>query len=133
MASIIISTTSALSIAVYALSTEYFSILSYILFFFLIPAVSINVYSLPFITHFSSIASLVVPAIGDTIVLSSPIIAFKSDDLPAFGFPIMATFVDSSSSNISSSFGNNATTSSNKSPMPSPCDEDIAYIQSKPN
>ena len=43
VASITISTTSHLSIAVYDLSTEYFSILLNILFFFLIPAVLINV------------------------------------------------------------------------------------------
>lgn len=65
----------------------YLSMSSFILFFFLNPAVSINTY-LPFsFSKGESIASLVVPAISLTITLLVPSILFTSDDLPTFGFP----------------------------------------------
>ena len=52
---------------------------------------SINLNWIPFITIVSSILSLVVPSISETIALSSFNKAFKRDDFPAFGFPIIAT------------------------------------------
>ena len=62
---------------------------------FLIPAVSIKFNGIPFIFTNSSIVSLVVPSILVTIALSSSNMAFKSDDFPAFGFPIIAVFIPS--------------------------------------
>ena len=38
--------------------------------------------------------SLVVPAISVTIALSLPTSTFKSDDFPAFGFPMITVFID---------------------------------------
>ena len=57
----------------------------------LIPAVSIKRKATPSIINSSSIASLVVPAISETIAFSSFKSAFKSVDFPTFGSPIMAT------------------------------------------
>ena len=48
-------------------------------------------------SKYVSIASLVVPAISETITLSSPNILFISEDFPAFGLPITATLIVSSS------------------------------------
>ena len=61
--------------------------------FFLIPAVSSRVYSLPFTVTFESMVSLVVPATSLTITLSFPRSAFVNDDLPALGLPTIATFI----------------------------------------
>ena len=61
----------------------------------LIPAVSTKFNGIPLIVTNSSIVSLVVPAISVTIALSSLRIAFKSEDFPAFGFPIIAVFIPS--------------------------------------
>ena len=61
----------------------------------LIPAVSINFSGIPSIFTNSSIVSLVVPSYSVTIALSSFKTAFKSDDFPAFGFPIIAVFIPS--------------------------------------
>ena len=69
-------------------------------------------------SKFESIASLVVPAILLTILLSSPNILFKSEDFPTFGFPIIATFILSLSDSFSSLGGNLSYISSNKSPIP---------------
>ena len=55
------------------------------------PAVSINLNLIPFITHVSSIASLVVPGILLTIAFSSFNNKFRRDDLPELGFPAIAT------------------------------------------
>jgi len=44
---------------------------------------------------YSSIVSLVVPSISLTIALFSPSIKFKRDDLPTFGFPIIAVLIPS--------------------------------------
>ena len=59
------------------------------------PAVSINLNLIPFITHVSSIASLVVPGISDTIALSSFKIALRRDDLPELGLPAIVTVTPS--------------------------------------
>ena len=40
-----------------------------------------------------SVASRVVPAIFETITRSSPAILFIKEDLPTFGFPIIATLI----------------------------------------
>jgi len=61
----------------------------------LIPAVSISFNGIPLIFTNSSIVSLVVPSYSVTIALSSFKIAFNKDDLPAFGFPIIAVFMPS--------------------------------------
>ena len=93
VASIIITQTSARSTAIYARRTLYFSIASSILLFLLIPAVSINTnLPLSFSTTVST-ASRVVPAMSETITLSSPAILFTREDFPAFGFPITATLI----------------------------------------
>ena len=98
--------TSALSIANKLLITLYFSRLSFTLLFLRIPAVSINTYFPNSFSNSESIASLVVPAISLTIILSSPKILFTKEDFPTFGFPIIATliiFLSSSSSTCSGS------------------------------
>ena len=78
----------AFSIALKERSIPCFSI-SFLLS--LIPAVSIKRYSTPLIKKRSSIVSMVVPAILDTITLSSFSIAFIRVLLPLFGFPTIAT------------------------------------------
>ena len=55
------------------------------------PAVSMNLYSMPSIIIVSSIESLVVPGISETIALSSFKREFSKVDLPEFGFPTIAT------------------------------------------
>ena len=59
------------------------------------PAVSIKLIFLFSKTISVSIESLVVPAIGLTIDLSSPIIELNKEDFPTFGFPTIATFIES--------------------------------------
>ena len=61
------------------------------------PAVSINTYSFPLCVICVSTASLVVPAISDTIRRSSPNSRLIREDFPTFGFPTMATLGRSSS------------------------------------
>ena len=58
---------------------------------FLIPAVSINLNLYPSIFNSSSIASLVVPGMSDTIAFSSFNKLFNSVDLPTLGAPNIAT------------------------------------------
>ena len=81
-----------------ALTTEYFSISSFILDWRLMPAVSIRVYLSPSFSKGLSIESLVVPAIGETMTLFSPRRQFMSEDFPTLGLPITAIFISSSSS-----------------------------------
>ena len=69
---------------------------SFILAFFLIPAVSIRLKSNPNLLYLVFILSLVVPAIFVTMFLSFPIIALINDDFPAFGLPTTAKFGSSS-------------------------------------
>ena len=75
-----------------AISNDFFipklSILSLV---FLIPAVSINLNLKPPIFTSSSIASLVVPAISDTIAFSSLTKQFNKVDFPTLGVPRIAT------------------------------------------
>ena len=98
---------------------------SLILLCLLIPAVSISVYFPCSFSWYVSIASLVVPAILLTITLFSPSILFIREDLPTFGFPIIATFVISSSFSSSDS-GSFLQTASNTSPIPNAFVDDIA-------
>ena len=131
VASITRTTTSALSTAETVRSIEYLSISSFILFFLLRPAVSINTYSLPF--HFTAVstASLVVPATSDTITLFSPRSLFIIDDFPAFGLPTIAILGLSSSASSSFS-GKRAVTSSSISPIPNLPIDDIGYGSPSP-
>ena len=69
-----------------------FSILSLV---FRIPAVSINLKLYPLIVSLSSMASLVVPGISETIAFSSFKRVFNNVDLPAFGSPIIDTGIPS--------------------------------------
>ena len=55
------------------------------------PAVSINRKLMPSIISVSSIRSLVVPGILETIAFSSLNKAFRSEDFPELGFPAIAT------------------------------------------
>ena len=71
-----------------ALSIPIFSI---VLSVFLIPAVSINRNIKPLIINLSSIISLVVPAISETIAFSSFKSEFKRVDFPALGDHMMVT------------------------------------------
>ena len=70
---------------------------SFILAFFLIPAVSIRLKSNPNLLYLESILSLVVPEIFVTMFRSFPIIALINDDFPAFGLPTTAKLGSSSS------------------------------------
>ena len=63
-------------------------------------------------------ASLVVPAISVTIILSSFNRLLIKELLPTFGFPIRQTFVISSSDSVFELSSNFETTASNKSPSP---------------
>ena len=118
-ASISITHTSERSTAARARTIEYFSTLSSILPFLRIPAVSMMV-NLPYLfSTKESIVSRVVPAISDTILLSSPIILLESEDLPALGRPIRATRIVSLPSSSSASSGKNSKTASRSSPIPS--------------
>ena len=74
----------------FALSTPIFSTVSQVC---LIPAVSIKLIKIPFLSTLSSSVSRVVPAMSVTIALSFPKIAFKREDLPMLGIPIIATFM----------------------------------------
>ena len=65
-----------------------------------------------------SVASLVVPAIFETITRSSPEIRFINEDLPTFGLPMIATLIESSSSVSSISSGKYFIISSSISPVP---------------
>ena len=56
-----------------------------------IPAVSIKRNEMPLMVKVSSITSRVVPAISETMALSSLSMAFSRVDLPTLGFPTMAT------------------------------------------
>ena len=55
------------------------------------PAVSTNRKLIPSIIRVSSIKSLVVPGIFETIAFSSLKRAFSKEDFPALGFPAIAT------------------------------------------
>ena len=110
----------------------YFSKLSSILLFLLIPAVSIKIY-LPYsFSNSESIASLVVPAILLTITLFSPKILFTNEDFPTFGFPIIATFIVKLSSSFSSSVGSASYIASNTSPIPFAFAADTGYGSPNP-
>mmetsp|Transcript_41668 Transcript_41668/g.107852 ORF Transcript_41668/g.107852 Transcript_41668/m.107852 type:complete len:210 (-) Transcript_41668:1934-2563(-) len=61
------------------------------------PAVSTKRYTLPVSdSRYASMQSVVVPGMSLTIARSSPMSALSSDDLPALGFPTMATLTASS-------------------------------------
>ena len=64
-------------------------------------------------------ASLVVPAISDTITRFLPRSLLIIDDLPTLGFPTIATLGLSSSSSLPASSGKCLITSSSMSPRPS--------------
>ncbi len=70
-----------------------------------------------------------------TMERSSEVILFVSDDLPAFGRPMMATLTEGSSSSSSgtSSSCSLATTSSSKSPVPWPCIDDTGHGSPSPS
>ena len=110
---------SHLSTAATVLIILYLSRSSFILLLRLRPAVSMNTYSFLLYVIVVSIASLVVPAILDTITLFFPRSLLIIDDLPTLGLPIMATFGRSSSSSVSDSCGKCLITSSSISPRPS--------------
>ena len=80
-----------------------------------------------------SIASLVVPAISLTIVLSEPESLLTNEDFPALGFPITANFKISSSSSGKSILPIISTTISSISPKFTLCSPDIGTRYSKPN
>ena len=79
-----------------------------------------------------SIASRVVPAISDTITLSSPTMAFTSDDLPTFGRPITAIRAAWSSPGASAS-ATSSDTRSSRSPVPSPWVADTGTGSPRPS
>ena len=91
-ASIINSTRSAPDAASRAFLVPMLSIGSSV---FLIPAVSISLSNISSNLTYSSIVSLVVPGISETIALSCPVKRFKSDDLPEFGRPAIHVLMPS--------------------------------------
>ena len=83
-----------------------------------------------------SMASRVVPEIGETTARSSAASRFSSDDLPTFGRPMMAMRIgplSSSSISIAESAGTISPMMSNSSSIPSPCSADSGSIRSKPS
>ena len=79
-------------------------------------------------------ASRVVPATSDTMERSLFVILFVSDDLPAFGRPMMATLMEgSSSSSGSSTVRSSFTTASSKSPVPWPCSDETGHGSPRPS
>ena len=98
---------------------------SFTLDFLRSPAVSMKTYSLPFHSTSVSIASLVVPAMLDTITLLSPVNLLIIDDFPTFGLPTMATLGLSSSYSSRFKALKCSTTLSNISPRPLFCDAEI--------
>ena len=82
-------------------------------------------YSCPFRFTVVSMASLVVPAISETITRLTPASLLISEDFPTFGFPITATFITSSSYSFWSFSGKWAYISSKTSPIPSALLADI--------
>ena len=81
---------SAFAIVLYDFSIPRFSIGSSLL---LIPAVSLNRKRIESISFSPSTTSLVVPAIGETMALSSFSMALRSEDFPTFGSPAIATVI----------------------------------------
>src|SRR5262245_36559448 len=65
-----------------------------------------------------SIESRVVPGTSDTMTRSRPTSAFRSDDLPTFGRPRIATLIASSPTGRSPRPGSRPTISSRRSPVP---------------
>ena len=81
-----------------------------------------------------SIASRVVPGMSDTMHRSSPRMRLTREDFPAFGLPMTATEIVSSSSGALSKSGRASRTASRTSPLPLPCREEIAMgSMSKPS
>ena len=127
-----IKTTSERSIARIALITEYFSVFSYTLPDFRIPAVSIMVYSWPSASvKWVSIASRVVPATGLAMTRSSPRMALIRLDFPTFGRPIKLNLMTSGFSG-SRSVGRFSTMASKTSPVPIPCTDDTGKGSPRP-
>ena len=67
-----------------------------------------------------------------TITLFSPNILFTKDDLPTFGFPIIATFITSSSLSFSSSGGSFSYIASSTSPIPIALVDETLYGSPSP-
>ncbi len=84
-------------------------------------------------TRIVSIASRVVPGTSETITRSCPTSAFRSDDLPTFGRPRIATRIVSSPIGARPSPGSFATTSSSRSPVPSPCNAESGHGSPSPS
>ena len=81
-----------------------------------------------------AIESLVVPATGVTMFLSSPSNAFVSEDLPTFGLPTIAICgIAGLSSSCSGSSGSSSRTLSSKSPVPAPLADEMANGSPRPN
>ena len=112
-------------IARIARSTANFSTPQSTFAFFLIPAVSTRMNSSPSYFTLEFILSLVVPEISLTITLSSPRSALTMEDLPALGFPTIASLI-SSESVSSSSAEKSAVIASRRSPTPpEPCNAEM--------
>ena len=79
-----------------------------------------------------SIESRVVPGTSETITRSRPTSAFRSDDLPTFGRPRIATLIASSPTGRSPWPGSRATISSRRSPEPWPCSAEIGIGSPSP-
>ena len=80
-----------------------------------------------------SIASRVVPGISDTITRSRPTSLLRSDDLPTFGRPRIATRIASVPIATSLVPGRRETISSSRSPVPWPCSPDSGHGSPSPS
>ena len=80
-----------------------------------------------------SMESRVVPGTSDTMTRSRPTSAFRSDDLPTFGRPRIATLIASSPTGRSARPGSRPTISSRRSPEPCPCSAEIGIGSPSPS
>ena len=88
------------------------------------PAVSIKVKVPCSFSIVMSTASLVVPAMSETMQRFSPATLFTREDLPTLGLPITATLTISPSGSSSCSSGRDSITLSSRSPVPWPWTEE---------
>ena len=130
------SATSARSAASSVRSSDQYSIPCRCLRLRRIPAVSTSTNVVSSRRSTVSIASRVVPGTSETMTRSSPTSRFRSEDLPTFGRPRMATRTAASSTSggrSGASSRSRSTTSSRRSPVPCPWRLEIANGSPRPS
>src|ERR1035438_8969760 len=109
-----------------AITTLSFSAMSLVLPLRRMPAVSTKTYSTPSRVTFSSTASRVVPATGETMARSWPVRVLSSVDLPTLGRPMMATLMPvSGGASSGGSVEKPSVTLSSRASMPVPCSAEM--------